>query len=623
MPLRFGWRRVRRAHLTATDTYLRVRRVLSSLSRSTGILDRVIRRTFVSDERQRRFSDDGAVTLALFTPERAAQLRDEMLSLSSGSRSGWHSSNESTDHAYRQRVHVALADLFSEALAGVLDDYRLFNTSILVKWPGPDGAMGTHQDWTFVDEQRFRSVSVWCPLVDVDSRNGALEVLPGSHKVLTHERCSPSLPESYRDPLAGLGDGDLDPWPVAAGTAIVLDHAVAHRSPPNLADQPRVVIAGAFAPSEAMLRHHFREPSGRVWAFDIPDTAWFQAFDIGQRPRDVPTRGESPFAAGELTSAELLDRCGRSDAGRADDPGPTPSPSPPSTPRVGSRFASLWRSRNRGRGPAASPAKVVAPRPMTFRGNALETQFQEQGYLVVDLLDPGACAELRDAYDSLEHGNQWDGEFARGFHTSMYDDRAEYRREVFSAIEDAMVPAFEELLADHRICLANFTAKLPDGEPVPGHLDWTFVDEAGASSATVWCAIEDIAEEQGALTVVPGSHHKVDFIRPVNFRDYDRHAAVAGGDQVAVPIRAGQAIVMDNRTVHGSLANRTARTRVAAAAVVAPQAVALHHYWIDGDDDLIRLEIDPAFFIDYEIGKDPTTSKGVLGRSVVRGAEFA
>ena len=79
---------------------------------------------------------------------------------------------------------------------------------LLVKWPGQDGAMGTHQDWTFVDERRFRSVTVWCPLVDVEQRNGALELLPGSHRILTHARCSPSLPETYQDPLAGLGDGD-------------------------------------------------------------------------------------------------------------------------------------------------------------------------------------------------------------------------------------------------------------------------------------------------------------------------------------------------------------------------------------------------------------------------------
>ena len=111
-------------------------------------------------------------------------------------------------------------------LADLLDDHRLFNTSILVKWPGQDGAMGTHQDWTFVDEDRFRSVTVWCPLVDVEQRNGALELLPGSHRILTHARCSPTLPETYHDPLAGLGEDDLAAWPLPGGTAIALDHAV-------------------------------------------------------------------------------------------------------------------------------------------------------------------------------------------------------------------------------------------------------------------------------------------------------------------------------------------------------------------------------------------------------------
>jgi ectoine hydroxylase-related dioxygenase (phytanoyl-CoA dioxygenase family) len=588
----------------------------------------VHRATFVSDDLQRRFSDDGAVVLSLFTPDRVAELRDEVLRLYTGSRSGWHSSNESRDHEYRQRVHDALADVFTDALSGTLDDYRLFNTSILVKWPGEDGAMGTHQDWTFVQEDRFRSVTVWCPLVDVEQRNGALELLPGSHRVLTHARCSPSLPETYDDPLRGLGDGDLASWPLSAGSAIALDHAVAHRSPPNWTDAPRIAIAGAFVPTEAVLQHHYRDPSGRIWAFDIPDAAWFQTFDIGQRPHDVPCQGERPFAPTGLSAPELLDRCRPADVGPQADPDPAaPDPAAPSAaPR--SRLSGLWRSLRSRSAPAIDPPEVEATvvtdlRPRTFQANALEVQFREQGYLVVDLLDPAACADLRAAYEDLEHGNQWDGEFATGFHTTMYDERVEYRRAVFSLIGGALQPALEPILADHRLCLANFTVKLPGGDPVPGHLDWNFVDEAVASSATVWCALEDVPEEHGALTMLRGSHRNVDFIRPVNVRDYDRHTSLASGDRVPVPVRAGQAVIMDNRMVHGSLTNRSDRTRVAASVVVAPRSVPLNHYWIDDDGDLVQFVIEPDFFLDYEIGKDPTASKGVVSRSVVHGVEFA
>ncbi len=579
------------------------------------------RLTFVSDDLQRRFADDGAVALTLFTRDRAAELREEVLRLHTGERVGWHSSNESTDHEYRARVHDAFADVFTDALADVLDDYRLFNTSLLVKWPGQDGVMGTHQDWTFVDEDRFRSVTVWCPLVDVEQHNGALELLPGSQRVLTHVRCSPSLPETYQDPLAGLGEDDLDAWPLPAGTGIALDHAVAHRSPPNWSDAPRIAIAGAFAPSEAVLQHHYRDPSGRIWAFDIPDSAWFRTLDIGQRPHGVPCQGERPFAPQDLSAPELLARCRRTDDRSADGSDTARSSSSSSSWR--SRFAGLWRSRRAPSPPRVEVPDTNAPRARTFKANALEGQFREHGYVVVDLLDPAACADLRSAYDDLEHGEQWNGEFAKGFHTTMYDDRVEYRRQVFSLIDGALSSALEPLLEDHRICLANFTVKLPGGEPVPGHLDWSFVDETRASSATVWCALEDVAEEEGALTVLHGSHRNVDFIRPVNVRDYDRHTSVASGDLLEVPVRAGQAVIMDNRMVHGSLPNRSGRTRVAASAVVAPRVAPLHHYWMDDDGELVRFVIDPDFFIDYEIGKDPTRSAGVISRSVLRGVEFA
>ncbi len=60
--------------------------------------------------------------------------------------------------------------------------------------------MPIHQNWTFVDEDKFTSVSVWVPLCDVSRFNGTLEVVPKTHNTLTKYR-SPSIPWVFAEPV--------------------------------------------------------------------------------------------------------------------------------------------------------------------------------------------------------------------------------------------------------------------------------------------------------------------------------------------------------------------------------------------------------------------------------------
>ena len=259
---------------------------------------------------------------------------------------------------------------------------------------------------------------------------------------------------------------------------------------------------------------------------------------------------------------------------------------------------------------------------MTFRDPAVEDRFRTEGSVVIDLLDGDEVAELRRDFDQLDHDLHGDSPFASGFHTTMYDGRAEYRRAVLEAIERSMAAGLERHLVDHHVLFANFAAKLPGGDAVPHHLDWTFVDEDEFTSATVWCPLGSTDVGNGTLGVVVRSHGSVDFIRPVNRRDYALHAAVSSGQDQLLPLGPGQALVMDNRMVHFSSPNRSDETRVAAACVVAPRRAPIRHYWVDEDEQLVRLHLDREFFLSYEIGAGPRHAAGVRGSTIVTDVRY-
>jgi hypothetical protein len=110
----------------------------------------------------------------------------------------------------------------------------------------------------------------------------------------------------------------------------------------------------------------------------------------------------------------------------------------------------------------------------------------------------------------------------------------------------------------------------------------------------------------------------------VNHRDQPHHAAMAvhGGDEVVIPLRAGQAVVMDSRVVHFSTPNTADHERVVAAFVVAPEEAELVHWWA-ADGELVRHEVTPDFYVAYQVGSQPEQVPGVLASRRLTGVPFA
>jgi hypothetical protein len=260
-------------------------------------------------------------------------------------------------------------------------------------------------------------------------------------------------------------------------------------------------------------------------------------------------------------------------------------------------------------------AEHAAAPPRTLLDPDLQARFEQDGYVVVDLLDHEALGRLRSGYERLEHAHDRESPFAAGFNTTLYDTRPAHRREVLAVLDDTVGRAIGAVLDDHRLYVANFAVKLPHSASVPFHLDWSFVDERYFTSVGVWCALYDTGARNGTLGMVRGSHRAVDRVRPVNDRAYERYEDNASGapDEVLLPLRAGQAIVYDSRTVHFSPPNDTDRERVAAACGAAPAGAPLYHYWVGPDDRLVRYEVSRDFYLTYTVGSPPHEADGVLG----------
>lgn len=270
--------------------------------------------TFRDPETQARFDRDGFVVVDVFSPAEIEQLREDARRLDPPTR-GFATSVEITDEAYRNRVHAVLSERFAAPAERLFVDHAMNLTAVAVKWPGDEGLKPVHQDWTFSDEARYRSVNLWAPLVDTTEHNGTLAVLPGSHRALDRLRPAPCFPSGYEDPVEGLRMEDLQLVPVRAGQAIALDLAVVHGSPPNRSEDPRVVVAANFLPRPSPISYYFCRDDELV-RYSGVEADFFRRFDFRAEPTELDPPTPVPFAPQPLTSAELIARSREVAAGR-------------------------------------------------------------------------------------------------------------------------------------------------------------------------------------------------------------------------------------------------------------------------------------------------------------------
>jgi len=209
--------------------------------------------------RERELREAGFTVVRLLSGQAAARLRDELLALSPAGAlrasvagrhdHACHATFLEPDEAYRRAACAAVEARLGPPLAALLTGYRRLLAGFVVK-PAGAGEVGLHRDWTMTADPAELALNVWCPLVDVDADNGALALVPGSHRI---------APGTIEGPggrcrwAAELGDPPPPARPVAlrAGEALLYDSRTLHRSSPNLSGAARPVATATYIPEDA------------------------------------------------------------------------------------------------------------------------------------------------------------------------------------------------------------------------------------------------------------------------------------------------------------------------------------------------------------------------------------
>lgn len=233
-----------------------------------------------------------------------------------------------------------------------------------------------------------------------------------------------------------------------------------------------------------------------------------------------------------------------------------------------------------------------------FKNPELQHQFQDKGYVLIPTLDQREVEQLLNYY----RNQVFDNKIEAGFHISLDNQNEDLVKEVGTTINEVLAPKMEGILDNCQIFTASYVIKEPGLQNiVPPHQDWTFVDEAEFCSATVWTALTDVTEENGALGVIPGSHtifnHKRSSPSPQSKSPLADHIFTLFPFVQVIEMKAGESLIFDNRLIHASPPNLSNAPRIAVGiGITQAEAQLKHFYQNPNSGKLEEYNVDKTFY---------------------------
>jgi len=241
------------------------------------------------------------------------------------------------------------------------------------------------------------------------------------------------------------------------------------------------------------------------------------------------------------------------------------------------------------------PARTVLSDP------TLDLEFRRKGYVVYPLLNPDQVESLLELHAASTP------EVPADYYATPFSQDPEYRWRLYKGITGVMQDQLSRLLPEYQTVIGGFVTKRANTTQgkVPIHQDYSFVDNQKHVSVHVWCSLVDTNERNGCIKVVKGSHSFFKHISaiPPNPSPFGPISEQLEREfTTRLPMKAGEALIYDERLLHASDDNLSDSLRIAGGCALVPAAVSPRLYCYDKrrPDRLDVLEVDEAFLGRFE-----------------------
>jgi ectoine hydroxylase-related dioxygenase (phytanoyl-CoA dioxygenase family) len=238
-----------------------------------------------------------------------------------------------------------------------------------------------------------------------------------------------------------------------------------------------------------------------------------------------------------------------------------------------------------------------------FKDPKLQEEFDDKGYVKINLLTAEKTNQL---YNSYMRNKAAHDTIASRYQATTHTNNPELILKINHEIKSVVLPELDRHFQNFVPMMCTYITKLPgEGSETKLHQDPTFVDETKFVSANIWIALHDINHENGNLFFIDGTHRIISSLRvtPNCPTAYDLVKDELDKHLNEVPVKAGEAIVINHATVHGATPNLSKELRIASVmAIRSAKSDWIYHYMEPGasNDKIERYSVNLDTFIHLE-----------------------
>ncbi len=249
-----------------------------------------------------------------------------------------------------------------------------------------------------------------------------------------------------------------------------------------------------------------------------------------------------------------------------------------------------------------------------FKDDSLQKQFEADGFVKVTLLTHDDTKALKALF------KQYFPNPSSDFFSSSYENDYPRKKEISEAIGKIMLPRLETIFTAYSWFGSAFLSKGngPRSE-MPMHQDWTIVDETQFVALNIWTPLQDTNEENGTLEVIKGSHRWHSELRAPTLPFYYNGFQQGLKEHLScIPVKATEAIVLNQAVIHYSKPNKTKEIRLAlTTGIKSAGAPMLFHYWNkEKPDEIEQFKQEDDFLLRFTDFHQTIFQRPVTGESL-------
>lgn len=233
-----------------------------------------------------------------------------------------------------------------------------------------------------------------------------------------------------------------------------------------------------------------------------------------------------------------------------------------------------------------------------FKNKALQKQFDEEGFVKVQLLNENDIEFLKEKFYKF-HPNIESNSFGASSFMKSKEEKLNIRDTLFPIF----LPHFEKIFNDYTYFGSSFLYKTPGkNSDLSPHQDWTIVDEEKYIAINIWTPLIDTNENNGTLYIVPKSQSQRLFslrapTLPFYFQNYFDTVIKCG---IPTNAKAGEAIILNQSIIHYSSSNNSDTLRIAITSGVKSKDAPMIFHFKNKKKEIEQYEMPEDFLLSFE-----------------------